>query len=56
MGGFIAKQFYKTKIDTLTNVPKSFFDITIPLSNTPLKLEDYKGKTKCFLIVNVASK
>jgi glutathione peroxidase len=55
MGKAMGKLFFKNGSDELKNVPKSFFELTATdIRGNPVSFEDYRGKHKAYLVVNVA--
>lgn len=60
MGGFVPKMFHKKGSESFSHEkeePNSLFDFSVNDINGKLKqLKSYKGKVKCFIVVNVACK
>ena len=57
MGAVISKLIFKNKYETALNIPKDFFSLSYPdIDGKLVDFSSFKGKTKCFLISNVASK
>ena len=57
MGSIISKLVFKKKYESALNIPKDFFSLSYPdIDGKLVNFSDYKGKTKCYLISNVASK
>ena len=57
MGGLGYKLIAKTGSEKLTPSVTNFFDFKVKdIKGNMVSFADYKGKTKCFMIVNVACK
>lgn len=52
----LARSMYHTKTEEIKEPPEEFFEIEVrDILKRPVKFADFKGKKKCFLIVNIAT-
>ena len=59
MGSLLSKIIFKTGSESLTKTSdaETFFDFKVnDIDGKPVDLGEYRKKTKCFIIVNVACK